>query len=313
MIKLKQFISIAVAVIVTLTIIINYDKITNRLTEFTSNYIKKERKIDIQPGNEYTKNTSYEFVQQTTNFKPNSYKDLINIFYTTLDKGWKEFTFYCDDNYTSCLNDIDEISHNEILLSNINNYVHPFNSYTSINVIYDDSGEIKIKITPTYTDEDIEKINNKIDSIEKQILNDSMDTNTKILTIHDYIINNTKYDLDKANNKSSQYDSTRINGVLFEGYGICSGYTDTMAVFLNRLNIDNFKISSSNHIWNAIKYNNTWLHLDLTWDDPVDYNNPQSNDTLSHDFFLIPTNKLKANDTETDNHNFDNQYYLYFN
>ena len=136
-----------------------------------------------------------------------------------------------------------------------------------------------------------------------------MDRETKIKTIHDYIINNTKYDVDKANHGQSNYDSSRATGVLFEGYGICSGYTDVMAIFLNKIGIDNFKVSSDTHIWNAINYNNGWYHIDATWDDPV---SQSGIDSLSHDYFIISTEQLKNLDINNTDHNFDNKYYLYF-
>ena len=34
-----------------------------------------------------------------------------------------------------------------------------------------------------------------------------------------------------------KYESNTAYGVLFEGYGICSGYADVMGIFLNRYNI----------------------------------------------------------------------------
>ena len=50
--------------------------------------------------------------------------------------------------------------------------------------------------------EEINKINIKIEQIYASIINESMDRETKIKTIHDYIINNTKYDVDKATAES---------------------------------------------------------------------------------------------------------------
>ena len=32
--------------------------------------------------------------------------------YSTLNNGWETFTFYCPDEYTECLNDVDKISKN---------------------------------------------------------------------------------------------------------------------------------------------------------------------------------------------------------
>ena len=129
-----------------------------------------------------------------------------------------------------------------------------------------------------------------------------MDTYTKILTIHDYIINNTKYDVERNNNGTSNYHSYLAYGPLLEGYATCNGYTDAMALFLEKLNIPNFKVAKTpdptndteGHVWNAVYLDNKWLHLDLTWDDPV---SNDGQDYLQHKYFLITTEQLKSIDT----------------
>ena len=96
-----------------------------------------------------------------------------------------------------------------------------------------------------------------------------MNQEEKIRAIHDYIINNTEYDVERNETGTSNYDSNTAYGALIQGKAICSGYADAMALFLARFNIPNYKIASGTHVWNAVYINNTWLHLDLTWDDPV--------------------------------------------
>ena len=76
---------------------------------------------------------------------------------------------------------------------------------------------------------------------------------------------------------------------------------------LNKIGVDNFKVSSDTHIWNAINYNNNWYHIDATWDDPVSQSGV---DSLSHDYFIINTQQLKNLDVNNTDHNFDNKYYL---
>ena len=79
---------------------------------------------------------------------------------------------------------------------------------------------------------------------------------------------------------------------------------DSMKLFLDRLNIPNYKISSENHIWNLVNVDNNWYHLDLTWDDPVTSN---GTDVLEYDYFLITTTELE--ELESDQHNFDIKIY----
>ena len=64
-------------------------------------------------------------------------------------------------------------------------------------------------------------------------------TEEKIKKIHDYIIDSTKYDTLKTDNIHDEtYKSNTAYGVLIQGYGICSGYSDTISIFLNELGIN---------------------------------------------------------------------------
>ena len=137
-------------------------------------------------------------------------------------------------------------------------------------------------------------------ALKKEVISDNLNvfhievtkelsTKDKIKAIHDYIINHTEYDTLKTKNiNDTTYHSNTAYGVLIEGYGICSGYSDAMKLFLDKLNIINYKISNDQHIWNLVYLDGTCLHLDLTWDDPV------SDKNITRDnYFLISTKTLK--------------------
>ena len=170
--------------------------------------------------------------------------------------------------------------------------------------------------------EKIKEIDTKTDEILKSLIKDNMNDTKKIKTIHDYIINNTKYDVERNLTGNSKYESFNAYGPLFQGYATCNGYTDLMAIFLTKMGFDNYKIattpdeisySATGHIWNAVKVNDEWLHLDLTWDDPV---SNDGKDYLFHTYFLKTTEEVKdADDGETviEEHNFNSLYYLEFN
>lgn len=255
-------------------------------------------------NNEYASNNSYEYVKITNNFSPKNKQDIINIYYTIINSGMKEFTFYCNKQYKNCLIDIDYISNNQQLLSNINNFVPVYNSFTNIETEFDSLGTVKVKITHTYTDEQIKLLQEKVNSISKDLIKENMKDDQKIKLIHDYIINNTKYDTDRSDNKIIKYDSDTAYGALIEHYAICGGYADSMKLFLDYLNIPNYKISSENHIWNFVYVNNKWYHLDLTWDDPV---TSTGKDVLEYDYFLITSKELKQ--MNTDQHFYDQSVY----
>lgn len=308
MIKIKNFMFFLISILVILMIVINFDTLSSRFKDI----LRIHPELVIKPGNEYQKDDSFLFVKQVDSYTPYNYEELKNIFYSVLNQGWNEFTFYCPVEYQECLNDVADISYDKLLLSNINNFVHPYNSYTSIKTLFDETGEITIKVTHLYSNEEIDRIDKDIDLLIENVVKDSMSDKEKILALHDYIINNTKYDIERANSEtnSSEYDSARILGVLYDHYAICSGYADLMGVILEKLNIPNYKISSETHVWNALYLDNEWWHLDLTWDDPI---STSGKDILDHSYFLIDSKTLRELDVGIKDHIYDKDIYMEVN
>ncbi|MEG0977320.1 MAG: transglutaminase domain-containing protein [Bacilli bacterium] len=304
-------------ILITLTIMF-----INPITDFIAKNISDEPTLVLKDKNEYSKNDSYLYVQLTNDFIPYSRQDLLNILYTSINNGWESFTFYCPSEYTNCLDDITKISGDDLILTHLNNYVHPFNSFTNIKTTINDTGELTLTIFYLYKEDVKKQISLKVDEIIKNNVKSDMDDFEKIKVIHDYIINNSKYDVERNEKENSKYDSYTAYGPLFEGFATCNGYTDLMAIFLSKMNFNNIKIattpgeisySSTGHVWNAVLVNNEWLHLDLTWDDPV---SSDKLDYLFHTYFLVTTEALKEADkgeTTIEEHNFNKQFYLEFN
>ena len=259
---------------------------------FTDTNLFDKREEIVLKENEYYLDRDFEFVQNYDD-EVHNYTELLNYIYHVVNTGSKEGTGYCVREYKNCAKDLEEIGNNKELLSTINNFVHPYNSFSSIIFTYNTKGEFDIKVNKIYSEENIVKINEVVDRVIKENIVDTMTTTQKLKIIHDYIIDNTKYDTLKSKNINDMtYKSNTAIGVLLEGYGICSGYSDAMSIFLDKLGIDNYKISNDTHIWNLVKVNNKWLHIDLTWDDPV-YEQNLNRDT----YFLITTAELeKLND-----------------
>lgn len=247
-----------------------------------------ERKYGTTTENSYFLEDHFDYVEPYEKAEVHSMKEIMNSIYYLINSGVTKSERYCAKDYKNCYTDMEAISSDTNMLSILNNYVHPFNSFDSIIFNFDDN-IIKVEIKHTYTDEEIKELNAKVDEIIKKTITNEMSTKDKIKAIHDYIINNTEYDTLKTKNiKDTTYHSNTAYGVLIEGYGICSGYSDAMKLFLDKLNIINYKISNDQHIWNLVYLDGTWLHLDLTWDDPV------SDKNITRDnYFLISTKTLK--------------------
>ncbi len=298
---MKKFFTLGLLCI-SLGIIYLYKNDITRVYKKT--FINKSTKVTLDKKNKYYKNESFNYVQITNDFTPKNKQDLYNIYYTAINAGKKEFTFYCNEEYKDCLNEVKYLANNQLTLSNINNYVNPFNGFKHIETTYDTAGKVTINVYHTYQTEDIEAVRTKINEIESNFKDDSLSTIDQIRKYHDYIIDNTVYDSARSDKGEANYKSDTAYGSLIQGYSLCGGYTDAMALILDDMGVTNYKVSTDNHIWNAVKLNNKWYHLDLTWDDPV--TNDGTN-LIEHDFFLISTEELKK--IEPLEHNFDEEVF----
>ena len=276
-------------------------------TDYLANIFYQKKAIISLEDNEFKKNDDFLYVKNSDDFTPYSYGDIINIIYTVLNSGNDNFTFYCPNEYTNCLDDVKDITQNNTILTDINNYTHPFNNFINMQTTIASSGEVNIQITHIYSDDEISQIKAKVQEIENDIYTSDMEIMERLKAAHDYIITHSLYDTDRKDNNSEKYKSNIAYGPLFEGYAICSGYADAMAIFIANLNIKNYKVASETHVWNAVYINDTWMHIDATWDNQIDTN---GHAMLIHKFFLINTENLQK--YAQSDHNFNQAVYREF-
>ena len=293
-------------ILILLLIILNQNVI---VTYIAKNFLYKNEVV-VPEYSYYHLDTNFNYVKETNDFVPKNKQDLLNIVYTILNNGWETFTFYCPEEYISCKTDVNSIFKDQSSLSHLNNFVHPYNTYNTITADISSLGRIKIDVKKLYSENMIKQIDEKVNSIYKEIIKDDMSDRDKILAVHDYIINNTVYDEERSNailsgdKNNSNSNSHSAYGLLYEGKAICGGYADTMALFLDKMGITNMKIATYDHVWNAVLLDGVWYQLDLTWDDPV---SDSGENILTHTFFLLTSEQLASQNTGQ--HNYDKKIY----
>lgn len=292
-----------ISIIIVTVCAFNKDYIIHKYYEYTLN-----NKYLTQKTNEYYLEDNFNYVDNYMGIGISNKIELINFIYYALNSGISSTERYIDRSYSNYQNDIDMLTINngegfKETISLLNNFVHPYNSSNNIKLTYGGDYTIGIAINKAYSNDDITAINEIVDKVIKEKLNNNMPTREKIKIIHDYIIDNAEYDKLKYENKNdTTYKSNTAYGVLVQGYGTCNGYADAMAIFLDKLNIINYKISNSEHIWNLVYLDGKWYHLDLTWDDPI------SDVNINRDtYFLITTSELEELNDGT--HKFDKSIY----
>lgn len=290
---------IPLLILLCLTVIYQKD-ISNYLVE----KIVYSKKIYLEKPNNYTLDYEFMYAKKTDDFIANDKQELINILYTFLNNGSTNFYFYCD--YNECANDVSILTDaNELV--NINNYIHPYNNYRKVFVTYNSFNKVEINVEKSYNDNVIVAIDKKIDEIMNEILTNEMSDKEKIIAIHNYIVETTDYDTEylEANLHDIDNPSHKAIGPLYYHKALCGGYTDAMSLFLNKLKIPNYRISSENHIWNYVYLDNNWYHLDLTWDDPV---TDDGSKLVLDNFLLITTEQLEQ--FHTGYHTYDKSIYI---
>lgn len=262
-----------------------------------------EKTVNIPYTTINKRNYTFKSVKTIDNFIPMNKEDLKKIYYTTLNNGWDDFTFYCPKEYKECYDDVLSLADNNDYLSLINNYVSTYNQYKKFNTSASSNGEIRLTIEKVYSKEKMATIKLKVSSILNSLNIDKNNIKKEdILKIHDYIIKLLTYDEEYEIETGSAGD---VLDAIKTQKTICSGYTDLFSLFLDELNIPNFKVSTSTHIWNAIYFDNEWKHIDITWDDD------EINSNNNHNFFMIDTNDLLDKDKKE--HNFNKELFIEFN
>ena len=124
----------------------------------------------------------------------------------------------------------------------------------------------------------------KSDDIINTIINDNMTDYEKELVLHDYLIENVKYD--EIN--EYPFESHTAYGALINGIAVCDGYAEAFDYLLKKVglksNLIYGEIDNELHAWNLIEIDGKKYFVDVTADDPL--NNTENK--ISYNFFNLP-------------------------
>lgn len=174
--------------------------------------------------------------------------------------------------------------------------------------IYQKNG--KVNITK------IKKVRKKIDSAAEKALSDinvKMSDVEKAMVIHDYLVRTVDY-----SDKSSQESRLSEVGALVKKKANCQGYSVTYRMLLEKAGVSSKCLSSQSmrHMWNLVKIDSNWYHVDVTWDDPLNAkNNQEQYGLVMHDNFLVSDKIIKKTGhygfktTAASNTKYDNMYW----
>ncbi len=145
-----------------------------------------------------------------------------------------------------------------------------------------------------------DKVKTAVDKVLKGI-NSSMTAFDRELYIHNYLVNNCKYDTSyKAENAHNMY------GALVNGVAVCEGYAYAFQYLAREAGIQSIVVkgeldngsSTESHAWNMVELDGKYYHIDVTSDDPVMKDGAQ---VLEFTYFNLSDSQVKTDHTIKDN------------
>ncbi|MBP0956331.1 MAG: hypothetical protein J5997_03080 [Oscillospiraceae bacterium] len=165
-------------------------------------------------------------------------------------------------------------------------YISPTIEYVSDRA----TGNISsMKVNYTFSKEEIRSMQAEIDEETDKILSmitPDMNDYDIVKLFHDYIIINCTYDTDAKNPNS-------IYGTLVEKDALCQGYSQSFTYLCSLAGIDSFivlGVANEPHMWNVVKMDGDYYHVDLTWDDP---DRAKSPDSVRYDYFGLTDERIR--------------------
>lgn len=133
----------------------------------------------------------------------------------------------------------------------------------------------------------------KARQIVVRLIKPDMSEFEKEIALHDYIVNNTRYDYQNYLSDTLPDESFEEYGCLVLGVAVCEGYSEAMKLLCDLAGLECIIVKgkskrgngSVGHAWNLIMVDGEYYHLDVTNDDPVTAN---GYDALAYYYFNLP-------------------------
>lgn len=122
----------------------------------------------------------------------------------------------------------------------------------------------------------IQQLNGKVSAIIKAMPSGLSELDREIYLV-DYLTKNCVYDT-AAVTDNTRWKAFTSYGALVEGIVVCEGYSRSMQLLSSYAGLQSMLLtgqgSGVNHMWNLMRIDGKWYHLDVTWSDnnPTVYN-----------------------------------------
>jgi transglutaminase-like putative cysteine protease len=150
------------------------------------------------------------------------------------------------------------------------------------------SGQTDVFFNMTYltTAEQENFVDEEVTSVLSAIISPGMNDHQKEKAIHDYIVKNVAFDENLDPSSYSAY------AALYSKKAVCQGYALLAHKMLSRAGLPvrciNGEGKGENHLWNLVRLDNNWYHLDCTWNDPP----PDRPDRVTYNYYNLSDQEI---------------------
>jgi len=127
-----------------------------------------------------------------------------------------------------------------------------------------------------------------VEELVKALTKDLSSIDDKARAIHDWIVINIFYDLDRYQPNGDLYRPYFYLEVLRSRLTMCGGYSDLFFVMAKMAGLRVASVTGATanaHIWNAVWDGSEWKHVDATWD-AGSYKSKKPTRTYSSNYFF---------------------------
>ena len=118
--------------------------------------------------------------------------------------------------------------------------------------------------------------------------------------VHNYLIHHVKYNYDALQTPDAYPDSFTVKGVFEQQTAVCEGISKSFKLLCNRFGVDVLIMTgkstqdilgnSTSHVWNIVKTENGYAHVDVTWDLGMS----EGSKSIRYDYYMIPDEWIAA-------------------
>lgn len=153
-----------------------------------------------------------------------------------------------------------------------------------------------VEFTYRFTCEEMSNMNRAAEAAANEIMGGiepGMSAYEKLKYFHDYLITHCESD-------SEDIYANTIYGALVKGKALCEGYAKSFSYLCNKAGIENIIVTGMTdtaHMWNMVKIDGNWYHVDVTWDKPDGAIAQMNPDMVMYQYFLVTDSVIENNHT----------------